>query len=576
VARTGQPLFHGRGADLLAAHPAVAGASGEALPSGATAVVPVPGLDGPAGVLVLAWPDERELDVNERAAITTLASYAGQALGRVRAVDQRIRTAEQQQAATRDAVLTLQRSLLPDLAVLPRVDLRAVYDAADTDLAAGGDWYDAVRLPDGRLALVVGDVVGHGPAAAAAMAQLRAVGNHLLRTTDDPAHALAALDAAAAREPGTRAATALLAVLDLADDGSGRVDWAGSGHPPPLVVPADGPPRALETGSSAPLGVGGPPPPWRSASLAPGDTLLLITDGLVEQSGADLAAGLRELLTALAGPGAASADAVVDLVRSARNTDDITVLTARLRPSVGPLEVTVDARPEQLRRVRRALAAWLDALDLDDEDVTALELAVGEAAANAVEHAYRDRAPGPVEVRVGLDPTGDCAVVVRDAGTWARPATDPAFRGRGLHLVRSLTDRADVDTAPDGTTVTFARRLRRRPTVPSGGVGRPLPPPHREDAYRSTTTRGATAVVRVHGVVDMATAEQLRTDLLDAGRGGAVPVTVDLDAAAMLGSAGVRVLHELADPLDLHVRARPGTPARTVVDLVGLAHRVLS
>lgn len=230
AARTARPVFL---ADLAAYAAEFADALPLARQAGlpALACAPMQGADGPLGALVLGWKAPRALDAQDRAVVTTLAGYAAQALQRIRRTEQRVSEAEGRLAAARAAVLEMQRSLLPDLPLLPAVELVAHYAPAGAEARAGGDWYDAVPFADGRVALVVGDVVGHGSAAAAAMAQLRAAAEHLLRADRSLGDTMGDLDDAAARLAATRAATVCIAVL-AAD---GTLTWAAHGHPPPLA-----------------------------------------------------------------------------------------------------------------------------------------------------------------------------------------------------------------------------------------------------------------------------------------------------------------------------------------------------
>jgi len=413
------------------------------------------------------------------------------------------------------------------------------------------------------------------------MAQLRAVGDHLLRNGAEPASVLAQLDAAAVRSPATRAATVLVAVLGA----DGLLTWASHGHPPPLLVDAAGRPALLPVDPAAPLGVNGAPAGWRARTLAPGDLVLLFTDGLVERPGRDVTAGLQTLLAAAGDlPGsAARQDATrlqrlcADLAgRMAGSDDDITLLAARLRDPVAPLQLYVTGAAD-LRRVRRALAGWADPLGLEDDDLMAVELVVGEAVANAVEHAHgSEPETEPVRVDVRLDRSGTCVMTVRDRGRWRPAPANPDRRGRGLQLIRALTDHLEIDRNGDGSTVTARRLLRRQPVVttdPAELGGRPRTRAH--DEFRSTLTRGDVPVLQLYGAIDMSAEQRLRTDLLGAGRGGALPLVVGLDGVSLLGSAGIRVLHELAGPLQLRLRAAPGTPARAVLDLTGLSDRLL-
>ena len=209
-------------------------------------------------------------------------------LGRlVRAAD-----AECSNADGRGIVAELQEALLPTaLPVLPRARIAARYLVAGQEQAAGGDWFDAIPLDGGAVALVVGDVVGHGLSASAAMGQLRAVLAELLAAEDDLGQVLRRTDAFAARMPSLRAATLVLVVLDPA---AGTLRYTTCGHPPPLVIGVDGKARYLEGTGTGPLGTGSPPV-LASSTLAPGELVLLYSDGLVERPDRTIAEGMGEL-----------------------------------------------------------------------------------------------------------------------------------------------------------------------------------------------------------------------------------------------------------------------------------------
>ncbi len=190
-------------------------------------------------------------------------------------------------------MVTLQDALLPQwLPVLPGVEIAGRYLLAQSESAAGGDWYDAVGLGRGRVALIVGDVVGHGVAAASVMGQLRAVLHERLTSGSDLGDAMLALDAFARHIPDARAATLCVAVLDSS---TGRLDYCTAGHPPPLVVrPGASLARYLRHSGAAPLATTG------EMTVAVdhvdrGDLVVLYTDGLLARPGRGLASSTVEL-----------------------------------------------------------------------------------------------------------------------------------------------------------------------------------------------------------------------------------------------------------------------------------------
>ncbi|MFT7840214.1 SpoIIE family protein phosphatase [Saccharothrix sp. BKS2] len=532
---------------------------------------------------------------DEHGVVTGVVAHAVEVTGQVTAR----RDAEQRHQAAQHVVHVLQRALLPDaLPVLPGVRLAARYVVAGDERAAGGDWFDVVPLSGGgsagreggRVVLLVGDVVGHGPSAAAAMGQLRTVALHALWSGAGVEGAVAQLDAFAARLPATRAATMCLVELDTA---TGDLCGVNRGHPPALVVAADGSTRFLTgSGHDAPLGVGRPAStPWRDR-LGSDDALLLYSDGLVERSGRSLAAGLSALATATAAAVSETVDEGGTLPRNPADRlclaavermgwlgyeDDVTVLVAR-RPGLRqpPLHLVLPATPAALVSLRHGIADWLADLDVDRDRVFAVQHAIGEAVTNAVEHAYAGGpGPGPGEVVVvdaHLSDDGFAEFAVTDRGRWRPVPESPGGRGRGLALMRHFADRVEMTPSEGGTTVRMAFRLTRVPHLdhpehPEQPAARPA------DDLTSELRRGAHPVLTVRGAIDAHTAELLHTALLDASRGGGRPLVVDLTGVTHLASAGVRLLHEVAGELDAELVAPVDSAAGQVLALTDLRHR---
>jgi anti-anti-sigma factor len=494
---------------------------------------------------------------------------------------------EQRYREARDVVSTLQDSLLPEyLPVLPGVQLAAHYLVAGTEQAAGGDWFDAVPLPDGRLALIVGDVVGHGARASAVMGQLRAVLTAVLLDGHGVTESLVRLDRYVARMPAAAATTVCLAVLDPT---SGEFDYASCGHPPPLVVEQTGRARSLNGPPGAPLGTAGAPPAEVRCRLEPGEVLLLYTDGLVERPDRSLAEGLEQLRVyagdaLLHGPGHMMVGAAVDRVcrlsleRMVRDGyhDDVSLIGAQLTgvtPAEFRLELVVGAG--DLPVVRGQLDRWLDTLGASAEDVQAIQLAVGEAVTNAVEHAYPD-GPGPVVVEGYHDTAGRACLTVTDRGRWRPPPVEPTARGRGLIMIRSCMDTAEIERTDEGTAVLMDRQLRRLPVFAAAAPD-PLrvAAPSTGSVFGVRAERSARPLVAVQGPVDVATAAEFRRRVQEVGRGGSLPLAIDLSGVSHLASAGVAVLHELAEQMaadgrELTLIAPAGCPCRYVLELTGL------
>ncbi|MGI5262086.1 SpoIIE family protein phosphatase [Streptomyces angustmyceticus] len=235
----------------------------------------------------------------------------------------------------RNIALTLQRALLPtSLATGPHMDLAHRYLPGSRVTEVGGDWYDVIRLPGGRVALVVGDVMGHGVSAAAAMGRLRIAAKALARHDQEPDELLTELDQCA-EEAGIELATCLCVRYDPAT-GSTRI--ASAGHPPPLVRHPDGRIQLIDDVLGVPLGVGGLP--FRTTELELPDAALLVlyTDGLIEERDHDIDEGLDALRTEVARPPEsleATADRILARLVPSSPTDDTVLLLARVHRAEG-------------------------------------------------------------------------------------------------------------------------------------------------------------------------------------------------------------------------------------------------
>ncbi|MFD7319736.1 SpoIIE family protein phosphatase [Streptomyces sp. NPDC059875] len=230
------------------------------------------------------------------------------------------------------AALALQRHLLPHgPARLNGLDVAYRYQPASAAVEVGGDWFDAIPLPDGKTALVVGDVMGSGINAAATMGQVRTAARTLAGLGVSPSVVLTHLDRTVA-DLDDAMATCVYVVYDP-DEGSCRISNAG--HPPPVHVPTGRPPRLLDLPTGAPLGVGGVPFETVEIPFAAGDELVLYTDGLVETRDQDIdvrLAALTDLLGQSALPLEETCDLLLGALRGPDDHDDVALLIARARP----------------------------------------------------------------------------------------------------------------------------------------------------------------------------------------------------------------------------------------------------
>lgn len=517
------------------------------------------------GALGVTFTKERPFDQDERGFLLTVAGQVAVAFERATLAD-----------ARREMADTLQRSLLPgELPGLDGVAVTARYLPAVEGTRAGGDWYDVLAVDGGRVALVVGDVVGHGAPAAAVMGQLRAALATLLLAGLPPHRALEHLDRFAARQRGAQVSTVACLLLDPK---TGRLSYSSAGHPPPLLLHPDGD-LHLDGATGPALGV--TPTGERSlewAAVQTGATLLLYTDGLVERRGTTFDDGVDRLLAAATSRRALRLPALLDgvltdLVPAGGAADDIAVVALRLQPA--PLRLGVRAEPSQLSAVRRTAAQWAAGAGMDDDSIEDLQLALGEAAGNAVEHAYRDApVPGRVTVELDLDADGALTVVVADTGTWRPAPQDPGYRGRGLRMIGVLAEHMEVSHGPSGTVVRFrfvpgsaAAGAFRAAQAPPDGVHAGVP------AAVTAVDGGERRCLRVTGDLDLAGVTAVRDELFAAFAGDRRPTTVDLTEVGWLTSVGLGLLLEVAEragPLTQFLLPDPG-PARRVLDLTGVA-----
>jgi GAF domain-containing protein/anti-sigma regulatory factor (Ser/Thr protein kinase) len=365
----------------------------------------------------------------------------------------------------RTVAVTLQRSLLPErLPELESFAIAARYVPGGAGLEVGGDWYDAIGFEDGRLGLVVGDVVGRGVAAAAAMGQLR----NALR-----AYALEGLPPAIVLERLNQVAVELgpqdlfaTAALMVADPHACELRLACAGHPPPLVVsPGEGA-RFVEGGRSLALGAS------RNASYSetavdfgPGTLLLTYTDGLVERRNVRIDDNL-ERLRSVVEEAPDDLEQLLDRLLAAFDPgdhgDDVAVMAVRMlgRPNA-PLRLRHAAVPSSLVHMRTAVREWLAGVGATQQEIYEIAVACNEACTNAIEHPLRPPGAAFFEVE-GTCVRGRVRLVVRDFGRWSEPRAGED-RGRGLDFMRALMDSVDVRSSPEGTEI-HMRRLLADPT----------------------------------------------------------------------------------------------------------------
>ncbi|MFY9934117.1 MAG: SpoIIE family protein phosphatase, partial [Streptosporangiaceae bacterium] len=409
-------------------------------------------LEHPAGTLGI-WIDlgpGRALGAEDRTLLSLVCGYLGQALYHAYQTDQQ-----------RETALALQRAILGPSRLPTGFAVR--YEPATRPLEVGGDWYDIVELPDGRIGIMVGDCVGHDLGAATVMGQLRSACRALLLQDASVSQALIAMDRFASFVPGAECATVFCGILDPA---TGELQYSSAAHPPGIVVHPDGEIVLLEEARSLPLAI--KPGGVRSEAsyvLPPRSTLLLYTDGLVERRRRPLTNGIAAAGAALRDAAGASVEGLATHVMTslspAGGYEDDVALVLYHHPA--PLDMSFSAESEQLASVRSRLRGWLQACDVGVSMAQDVLVAAGEAIANAIEHGHRG-SPGAL-VRLRAVSTADqVRLTVSDRGRWrsASPG-DRTLRGHGIALMKALMQQVTIEPGPAGTTVDMYIRIGGAP-----------------------------------------------------------------------------------------------------------------
>jgi PAS domain S-box-containing protein len=418
----------------------------------AAMVVPLVSGDLAVGVLVLARTSGRAYDADDVGLVREFARRAALSLEHARLYERERTTAD-----------ALQRAMLPaQLPLLPGVRFSASYSAASESQRVGGDFYDAFELPDGRVALTIGDVTGHGLEAAVIMGEIRQALRAASFESADPS---AILDRASRLLVASGRTVFVTAIFGVLDPVTGRFAYATAGHPPPLID--DGRDLRKLASSGLPIGLRDDEGVDFALRLRAPCTLVMFTDGLMEFA-RDLDDGERRIEDAIRTLAREDIDHLAAALMKAvlgddEPTDDIAILTVTIDRFTAELPgderewrfVSSDYRTGALvrREVRELIASWTGREDTR----FASELAFGELIANAVRHA-----PGALRVLASSDLVGTTSLVVEDSGpgfTHEERGVDPyAETGRGLGLVRAVSDGVRIEPTPVGgtrVTVTF-------------------------------------------------------------------------------------------------------------------------
>lgn len=403
---------------------------------------PLSGRRGTLGTFVLAARSRASLNGTAQKLANVLALQLAGAIEQAVLFERTYRVADR-----------LQRALLPD--AFPPVrgsEFHAAYRPASDEAEIGGDWYDAFALPDGRIAISMGDVAGHGLEAATVMGEIRQAMRSSAVGEASPAAVLDHINSVINLRKTIGMVTAIFGYYkpDVRE-----LTYAVAGHPPPVITISDGFSGFLP-GGGMPLGV----EPQINAkdwtiTLPPRSCVVFYTDGMTEHS-RDVIAGERQLLDASVrafemdpeNPAIALQERIFD---AAVNRDDAATLTLSCHDGVLPPLMHFSAVPLVAPIVRSFLHRLCDEYAVSNGQRFALITAVGEAVANAVEHAYRGEPAGEVIMRTEVD-NETISIEVEDHGRW-RPFQRRDERGRGIVLMHELMDHVRITSAQNKTVI---------------------------------------------------------------------------------------------------------------------------
>jgi len=421
---------------------------------------PLRGHDGNViGSLGLLWPTPRDFDASELEMFARAAQITQAAVGRVRSAQREHRIAVEFQ----EHLLDLDRGSTAAV-------VAAVYQPGGEAMRVGGDWYLVAPLQQpGRIAISVGDVVGHGLPAAIVMSRLRAAVSATALTGANPGAVLSSLDRYAVAIPGARCATVSYAVIDTGQSGMGdrasSISYSCAGHPYPLLVMPDQAPIFLRAGRRPPVAACESQLKSNTAEqeLPAGSLLLLYTDGLIERPGETLDEGFARLQAAAAYraelPIGDFCDELLDrMAPPSGYTDDVVLLAVRPNHCTARSFATVlPAAPVNIPAARHRLRDWLTGIPVDPRREADILLAIGEAVSNAIEHGSGGDSLRTVSIEAFVRDHVVTATV-SDTGRWSgdSSASQRSLRGgRGLTMINGLADHVRTVRTAHGTRITL-------------------------------------------------------------------------------------------------------------------------
>ena len=396
------------------------------------------------GVMSLMFSTVQRFDDEQRVELTSYAALCGNALARAERGEH-----------DHEVAVALQGSLLPRVpAMIGESRLTGRYQPGTRNVSVGGDWFDAIELDDGRFFVIVGDVVGNGIHSAAAMGKLAMATRALAPLFCEPAALLDQLDKVAQGDPGTQFATMAVVQIDRRLS-TLRVSLAG--HPPPLLRTEAGQVIALDGARGPSLGGLAHSRSQCDVAIEGPCTLVLYTDGLVEQRTTHLDGRMDVLGRAVAnwtGSIDRLADDLLETMLMDGQRDDVALLCVSIPDVLPEFSQTIPATMASVRELRSGLRSWLNGVFVEQEQIDDVLVAVGEAVTNAVEHGHRFDGRD-IDVTARRLAPALYRFVISDRGSWRAPQASEGLRGRGLGLMRNLVDTVEVDPGPSGTVVTL-------------------------------------------------------------------------------------------------------------------------
>lgn len=407
-------------------------------------VVPLSGRRETLGTFVLASRTTDAFDETTGKLATVLASQIANA------VEQAILFERTQRVADR-----LQRALLPDtFPAVPGASLHGAYRPASDEAEVGGDWYDAFELADGRIAISIGDVAGHGLEAATVMGEVRQAIRTAAMGRTSPASVLEHVNGVINLRAGIGMVTAIFGYYEPERR---ELTYAVAGHPPPILtipgrfcnfLPGGGVPLGIDRSIGA--------TDW-TITLPPTCSVIFYTDGMTEY-GRDVIDGEARLLEACVracdeDPDNPALGLLERIFDTAVSRDDAATLTLFAHEGPLPAKMSYSAIPLCSPIVRSMMHRFCDQYDLSDDDRFSVLTAVGEAVANCVEHAYRGDERGVFHLGASVE--GETVhIEVEDRGRW-RPFKPRDERGRGFLLMNELMDRVRINSTRDSTLLSM-------------------------------------------------------------------------------------------------------------------------